>query len=578
MTIPTLLGFDDTIGPGLAKVAETVANVLQPYKQTEIELRNAIAKNPAIAQQLADLEYSNPGSLGKVFGPNVSKYAQELKPSVQAKVQTNVRDSGALDRIMGDPKNAEYLAGQVLGFQPSQVAKESEALRRLNAMEDLARTNPQLAGEQTFKDLLGQTRSQYELEQAQLKATQGAEAFLTGKGANLPPNEILGAILGENPNLKISTREVGDLFNSPVYGNLFRTLMTERLADRREELRLKVANAQTKVGMEQDLTKLKVGRALQRATEIENANPAAVAAVLYGPNDPSVSALGGITDPKDPMYSHFQSQITEAKKATEREGAARDVKRIRDAQASVVSQQKILSKLVTDGAEDAEIAVAVNQLNSALEEAGKLTGRTVIASYVLDPDRFFAGTTLDRIRNKGIYYFDQNGNPITEASVPVFISGGEAEKVTPPKKDDKGAGTAAIGNSASGDVGRTTTTRESSSESVTISAKNVFPNAKPELVTQMDRIGTLPIKEREQYYQQVLQQNPNLTQEKKNQLRQMWKLDGGNTSGETIEQAAQRVAAAFDRSEQEGEDALREIERTRGNEFHDEVASNIPAR
>jgi hypothetical protein len=377
--------------------------------------------------------------------------------------------------------------------------------------------------------VLGKTRAAYENEQAELAATQGAETFLSegGRGFGKSPNEILDSVLGENPNMKVTPKEVADLFQSPTYGAMFKALMVERLADKREQNRLKIATSQSHRGFAEDLTKLKVGRALARATEIENANPAAVAAVLYGADDPSVVALGGITNPKDPNYKRFQTQITDAKTASEREGAARDVKRVRDAQAGVVAQQKALSNVISSGANDAEIAVSVASMNDAFEQAGKITGNTVTAAYVLDPERFFDGTIFDKIRNKGVYYFDHNGKPITEASVPSYIEKGEGEFVKPPetKKEEKPE-TAAIGNPESGKVGGKTGTSSSSSSSVTLSAKDILPHAKVELQTQIDRIATLPSKqERKGYYDQIVQANPNLPDAQKNQLKTLLKVD-----------------------------------------------------
>ena len=516
MTIPRLPGFDETIAPGIAAAASAISDIVRPYHRIEVDLRRQIQRDPRIATQLADMEYANPGSTGKVFGPNVENYAKALAPSIEARINKKVSEN--VEGALADPKALQFMTGKYLGFQPSEVAKEGLAQTQLKTMESMLATNPELGQDAAFTQLMGTTRARYENEQAELSATRGAEDFLSGRAAGMSPYQILDAVLGKEVTgpdgkpFRVSTKEVGDLFQSPTYGNLFKTLFASDIEDRREANRIKMAQARDYKAARDLFAEKKAMAMIARSESIEGSDPAAVAAATLGMNDPSVAMLGG-----DPSDAGFQKRVDNAKEQIRLEGQQEQNTRTKQAQANVITQQKLLNGMVSSGAGDTELQQQLIQLNTALEETGKITGHVVSAAYTLDPERFFAGTPLDKLRGKGVYYFDENGQPIQESSVAAYVGGtGKAKPLEVPKADSLG------GKAAEPTAGIPHPTSGPSN----ISAKTIFPTISDDMAMQMDRIATIEDKgTRQALYDKAVKQNPSMTDAQRASLKKLFKLD-----------------------------------------------------
>lgn len=518
--LPTLMSAGDTLGPAISKIAGSIGKLLDPYKDIETDVRNNIAKNPKIAEQLADLEYTNPGMLAKIYGPNVSQYAQSLRPSVEAKIAK--AKSGALDTALKDPANVKYLGESELGFHPSDIQKEDISTQKMTALQALMAAHPELAAQSTFKDLMGTSQIEYEDLQAKKRARETTQANFEGAWAGLKPSDIIDAIQGDHvkgPNgqeIKINPADALAMFQSPM-GPFFTTMMSERLADKRQALQIRMQQAQDATSFNRGITLQKAGNAAKRATEIEGeVTPAATAAAMYGPDDPSVIALGGTNNPKDAGYERFQAEITKAKEAIKAEGKLKNVQRLKAAQGNIVQKQAQLAKMETAGASEDEMQNGIADLNVALDEASGITGRTVVAKYVKDPQRWNAGVPgLNWIGSAGLHYFDENGIPIKEESVPSYVAGTgiKIPKLNLPPHP-------APGHSGSG-------TKADSTKVTTpqISSESIFPNADPALHAQLNRISKMQAPgDKKKYYTQILAQNPNMTESQKSQLKSMFGL------------------------------------------------------
>lgn len=545
MTLPTLLGVDDTIGPALSNIAGALQKALQPHKETEIELRQAIAKNPKVAEQLADMEYNNPGLTGKIFGENVQSFASSLAPSVEAKIG-RVRNE-ALDAALKDPTQKEYIEGGLLGFRKSDVLQEQELGAQLKSMSELLSANPQLRQDANFTKLFGKTQGEYDVAQANANAFRQAQFFLENGAAGLTPMQLVDSIMGDTvigPDgkpFKANANEIGALFNSPVHSGLYKTIFQERMSDKRFAIQEKLAGARDMNSFLRSITTTKVARAVSRATEVEGeTSPAAMAAAMYGINDPSVVALGGVSDSKAAGYADFLAKVDKASAAIKKESQLKDAQRTRVAQNNVSQAQAALAKMEKAGAADDAMIAQVAVINNALEEAGALSGTEVRAAWTLDPTRFFAGTPFDFIKNKGIYYFDKDGNPLEESSVETYVATGKGGVI---KKKPKVPGANAIGDGKGGKaqeekpaavstlpIPRADTSKvviKPPENKLNITAKEIFPNAKnPQLVAQVDRIASLENKnDRKKYYDQILEQNKGtLSEDQKNKLKTLMRI------------------------------------------------------
>lgn len=66
--IPMLQGWYDQLAPGLQNISEGIANLINPNRLAQQQLKAEIARNPETLQQLSDAEALNPGSVSRVFG------------------------------------------------------------------------------------------------------------------------------------------------------------------------------------------------------------------------------------------------------------------------------------------------------------------------------------------------------------------------------------------------------------------------------------------------------------------------------------------------------------------------------
>lgn len=89
-TLPVLLGADDTIGPALASLTDTIGSLINPNAKFQHAMRAMFIEKPELMQTFVDIEKANPGTL-KAFGfgeagTDLLSGMQESIPALKARV------------------------------------------------------------------------------------------------------------------------------------------------------------------------------------------------------------------------------------------------------------------------------------------------------------------------------------------------------------------------------------------------------------------------------------------------------------------------------------------------------------
>lgn len=94
MTIPYLPGPEATVGPAVASLIQSVGQIADPNFEFRRTFERALASNPGLLQQLADLEFTSGGelskNLGSLFSPQALAAVTGARPSVRAQTEKGV--------------------------------------------------------------------------------------------------------------------------------------------------------------------------------------------------------------------------------------------------------------------------------------------------------------------------------------------------------------------------------------------------------------------------------------------------------------------------------------------------------
>src|SRR6185437_15691348 len=168
------------VTPALSNIAEAVGRAVNPFHDLQMAVRNRVAQDPALAQHLADLESSSPGTLDTLgLGP-VGKAIAKIPPSAAQIIENQVRP--AILAAAKNPQNQNIAASRaVTGLLPSGQAKEEAA---------------QTAG---TKDVTGMTPSEIMKENLEAGNIQGAQQYFASN-----PSATVSDIAGGLLNGKLS--------------------------------------------------------------------------------------------------------------------------------------------------------------------------------------------------------------------------------------------------------------------------------------------------------------------------------------------------------------------------------------
>lgn len=250
-SLPTIGEWGNDLGQAFANIGQGVSNIINPYQKQEAELRSRIAANPKVLQELIDQETQNPGSVARLYGPNVAKLLQNRSSSTESRVEMATRDAIEKGRTSADIQGDKSALGQLVnrtvagvnqatGRTQAATATTAEAQASTAGLE--AR-NKELELNTAFKDIEKEHNLMMQIKQGQAntaklagdnalrmlsKQTQVSEADL-GKLAAKYRQTLQGKKVDFTPEEQQIISAVGN--DASPYANAWRTYLNGAQAE-----------------------------------------------------------------------------------------------------------------------------------------------------------------------------------------------------------------------------------------------------------------------------------------------------------------------------------------------------------
>lgn len=155
MTIPMISPIDPSVGQNLAEISQAIGNFVKPNLKFEYALRDALAANPALIQQIGNLNARSPEAVRGLYGGQVAEYfnkvgqSPEDKASIaQSTLQATAADatSSAMAAMTPEQRQQAASAGAFSalsgGKSESDVQREAELSKARQDYIDFGRMNP----------------------------------------------------------------------------------------------------------------------------------------------------------------------------------------------------------------------------------------------------------------------------------------------------------------------------------------------------------------------------------------------------------------------------------------------------
>jgi hypothetical protein len=158
MGIQYIPGPEQLLAPVAATIGEAVGRMINPNFQFQQGMRQALATNPGLIQQLADIEAMAPGTLGNLgFGNltgTIGKTPQSAESEFKQKNRGKIQENAAAN-LQADTATATLTADQAV------------------KMADMMKADPKLSAENALLKITGETETQrIRRPAAQLDANQ----------------------------------------------------------------------------------------------------------------------------------------------------------------------------------------------------------------------------------------------------------------------------------------------------------------------------------------------------------------------------------------------------------------------
>src|SRR6478735_8680737 len=225
MTIPMISPIDPSVGQNLAEISQAIGNFVKPNLKFEYALRDALAANPALIQQIGNLNARSPEAVRGLYGGQVAEYFNKVGQSPEDKA------SIAQSTLQATAADATSSAMAAMTPEQRQQAASTGAFSALSG---------------------GKSQEDVELDSQRAKGRQAYQAFISANPA-LTPQEIVNRI--RNRNGGITPDVAQGAFNSaagPLYQRLLadaqdadRMRLQESLANARERRQVETARDQT---------------------------------------------------------------------------------------------------------------------------------------------------------------------------------------------------------------------------------------------------------------------------------------------------------------------------------------------
>lgn len=209
MTVPRLTGWFDEIAPSLERLSYTIPRLLNPNLDIQRSVREAIAKNPGMLQQYADINARTPGVFDRMGLPDVTKLIQQMPESAKAKLDR--MESGILDQPLSEDEKIETRARVTGTLTPRERRTADLDIRGKELGIDINEANKIIAEAMArvanIKSDADAVVAKDKLQEAQdyitgLSAIQrsGGKAYEAFKSGKLSPEEA--TIITRHPKLR----------------------------------------------------------------------------------------------------------------------------------------------------------------------------------------------------------------------------------------------------------------------------------------------------------------------------------------------------------------------------------------
>lgn len=379
-----------TLGPALAALTEGINHIINPDFQFQQAMQRALGANPQLAQNLADLETSNPGTLQKLgFGKDLTNTISAIKQSPASEVNNTSRPlviegikSGIKGEIAKSTTAQNEAANSGTYFKSTATKAENEARAsgpvadatiakaKVTSMNDL--DNLQAIPELKGLDMFGL-----------------AKQFLQGKA---------------DPNT------MSKIYNNPAAVNGF-AMALQSVNEEMNRAAQEIRDAKLKGNKTDDFY-------LQKAWQLYNeTNVSSLDAWKQYVQDPSIV---------EPLKKLPPDQLTQEQKnllavddAQHNLDRAQKVKQAQGLQNLVAIAQGRLQAAYKNGESEDSKSMRLSEVQSSLDELSKVTGVRYHVKIGRKPDvgsndtGFFASFG----NGNGLYYTDDQGNRIDPAKV-----------------------------------------------------------------------------------------------------------------------------------------------------------------
>lgn len=253
------------IAPALGNIADAVATAINPLHKLQLATRDAIVKDPELAQRLADLEDSSPGTLETLGLGSVGKAIAKIPPTQAQIIRRNI--APAIEQMSKpDTKTGQSAATQaVTGKTPEENTIEGGKAAVAQSVIDVIKTDPNVAKIAGTVGATGQTPDQATMSAINVKSAKDAEAFLAAN-----PDKGIPQIVQNIFDGTISMQDAASLFNSP-WGESLKAYMNAMLTREEFANRVRVAQARGPNELNDAMARLKLQQAFNLYQDIGNA-------------------------------------------------------------------------------------------------------------------------------------------------------------------------------------------------------------------------------------------------------------------------------------------------------------------